>query len=265
MMSKKPELGDIVKVGGKEVEIDNELSRADYLAGRPFLKVANTTKPTTAAPAPVPTVVSKTFKTPLLQSTVMPKKNAEIPTPRHDPKAENALIMPRPEKAPQGKRLVDVVVDPFLSQHLRPHQREGVEFMYSCVMGLKDFEGRGCILADEMGLGKTLQTIALVWTLLKQNPIYMDKPVIKKALIVCPVTLINNWKKEFRKWLGNERIGVFVCDSNADLRDFIRGKTYPVAIIGYEKLQKVHGELKKANIDIVIADEGMEFPRYMEM
>jgi DNA repair and recombination protein RAD54B len=54
---------------------------------------------------------------------------------------------------------VDVVVDPYIVQHLRPHQREGVEFLYQCVMGMKPFEGRGAILADEMGLGKTLQTM----------------------------------------------------------------------------------------------------------
>lgn len=34
-------------------------------------------------------------------------------------------------------------------------QREGVKFMYKCVMGLKDYKGQGCILADDMGLGKT--------------------------------------------------------------------------------------------------------------
>jgi DNA repair and recombination protein RAD54B len=45
------------------------------------------------------------------------------------------------------------VVDPYLGRHLRPHQREGVAFMYECVMGLKSAEHLGCILADEMGLG----------------------------------------------------------------------------------------------------------------
>ena len=45
------------------------------------------------------------------------------------------------------------VVDPHLGRHLRPHQREGVVFMYECVMGLKSPEHVGCILADEMGLG----------------------------------------------------------------------------------------------------------------
>ena len=47
-----------------------------------------------------------------------------------------------------------VFVPPVLAKWLRPHQREGVSFVYECVMGLKDFNGAGCILADDMGLGK---------------------------------------------------------------------------------------------------------------
>ncbi|WAQ95896.1 RA54B-like protein, partial [Mya arenaria] len=34
-----------------------------------------------------------------------------------------------------GVAVVDVVVDPYLASNLRPHQREGVTFLYSCVMG----------------------------------------------------------------------------------------------------------------------------------
>ncbi len=45
-------------------------------------------------------------------------------------------------------------VPPVLAKWLRPHQREGVQFMYECIMGMKDFNGNGCILADDMGLGK---------------------------------------------------------------------------------------------------------------
>ena len=51
---------------------------------------------------------------------------------------------------------------------LRPHQREGVKFLYDCVTGSKIEGSYGCIMADEMGLGKTLQCISLMWTLLKQ-------------------------------------------------------------------------------------------------
>lgn len=46
----------------------------------------------------------------------------------------------------------DVFVPSVLAKWLRPHQREGVLFMYQCVMGLRNFKGNGCILAD----GKSL-------------------------------------------------------------------------------------------------------------
>ena len=35
-----------------------------------------------------------------------------------------------------GLPVVDVVVDPHLSSHLRPHQREGVRFLYECIISL---------------------------------------------------------------------------------------------------------------------------------
>ena len=262
------------------------ISKEEFLAGRPFLgnveepppslrEIDQTARVTNKAQARHdkiaatqkenlnPTVTSTAatkgaFKTPLLNNTVqLATKNAKDPIPRHNPKAEDALVMRRPRKAPNGKQIVDVVVDPLLTKVLRKHQREGVSFLYECVMGMKDYDGEGAILADEMGLGKTLQTIALLWTLLKQNPIYEQAPVIKKALIVCPVTLIHNWKKEFTKWLGRDRVGVFVVeDKKKRLTDFTKGKSYSVMTIGYETLRLVQSELEGAPIDIVIADEG---------
>jgi DNA repair and recombination protein RAD54B len=296
-MFKEPLLpGSTLIIGGKDVEVDSIISKADFLAGKPFLKTStkrasssgstqSNSSPAPKAPISLPkgkmplpgpkkeksdieipaksfyqksTAMKAHFKNPLLSTTVMPQKKDGAPTPRHDPNAEGALVMKRPGDCPKGKEIVDVVLDPFLGQHLREHQREGIKFLYECVMGMRDFNGQGALLADEMGLGKTLQTIALLWTLLKQNPIHGSDGVIKKALIVCPVTLIVNWKKEFNKWLGNERIGVFVADGNKiKLTDFTHGKSYSVMIIGYEKLRSAQDELKKgAGIDIVVADEG---------
>lgn len=57
------------------------------------------------------------------------------------------LVLWTDEEDPENK--VEVV--PFLACKLRPHQREGVQFLFECVMGLKGFEGNGCILADDMG------------------------------------------------------------------------------------------------------------------
>lgn len=279
--------GDELSVGGREIQIESAISRTDYMAGRPFLsnaakpapqlkhvdnvskvsaksqqksKKLHETQKDPKASLPATQASKAEFKTPFKdKSTVLaPNRASKVPVPRHDPKAENALVMKRPSTVPKGKQVVDVVVDPLLTKSLRAHQRQGVAFLYDCVMGMRGSSGEGAILADEMGLGKTLQTIALLWTLMKQNPIEGEPPVVKKALIVCPVTLINNWRKEIRKWLGNERLGVFVADDkHKRLTDFTKGRAYSIMIIGYEKLRMVQEDLQKgAAIDIVIADEG---------
>lgn len=58
---------------------------------------------------------------------------------------------------PSSLPVVDVVVNPILAQSLRPHQIEGVRFLYEKTMGMlvtPEDENCGAILADEMGLGK---------------------------------------------------------------------------------------------------------------
>lgn len=210
--------------------------------------------PVTASQAP-----RAPFKAPLLPGTAHPpSRQGSIPKPLHEPTAENALVMKRPKSIPKGKQIVDVVVDPLVAKRLRAHQRVGVSFLYECVMGMKDYGGEGAILADEMGLGKTLQTIAVLWTLMKQNPIHGEPPVVKKALVVCPATLVRNWWREFRKWVGKERIGVFMFnDKRSRITDFTKGRSYSVMVVSYEKLRIVQDELQKGHgVDIVIADEG---------
>ena len=32
------------------------------------------------------------------------------------------------------------------------------------------------------------------------------KPVIRKAVVATPATLVKNWQAEIRKWLGDERL-----------------------------------------------------------
>ena len=82
--------------------------------------------------------------------------------PRHSPDAHNALVLREPSSNhnllhnPKNRPVVPVVVDPFISSQLRPHQREGVAFLYESVCGMKDYDGSGAILADEMGLGKVI-------------------------------------------------------------------------------------------------------------
>lgn len=108
---------------------------------------------------------------------------------------------------PEGAKGAPIMVDPMLTKWLRPHQREGVQFMFECVAGLRQ-EGRyGCILAgvgwwgacaaphawstDDMGLGKTLQGITLLWTLLQHgHELLGAAPLAKRVIIVCPTSLV---------------------------------------------------------------------------
>ncbi|KAJ3339895.1 DNA repair and recombination protein rad54b [Gonapodya sp. JEL0774] len=208
------------------------------------------------------------FKTPVVggahhkEDGILAQKERMAPRPRHNPDAENALVMLRPSSAhallhnPRHLPVVAVVIDPVLSTHLRPHQREGVKFLYECVAGLRDFDGRGAILADEMGLGKTIQAITLIWTVLKQSPYYGEGGLCKRALVVCPASLVQNWHKEFKKWLGDERIRVFAVDAKSALRDFLVGKVYQVMVVGYERLRLIADELGEGVFDLIVCDEG---------
>ena len=131
-----------------------------------------------------------------------------------------------------------MVVDPYLGQQLRPHQRAGVLFLYSRLLGFAKVKGltgaeqtvQGAILADEMGLGKTLQTVAIVWTLLKQSPI-AGSLIARKVVVVAPSSLLKNWEKEFRKWLGNERITIHVADTGDKVAQFRSYGSAPVLLL----------------------------------
>ena len=273
--------GSTMSMGGKDIEVDAVLSRRSYHARNVASNITpHSTILPTSAPKSRPVKASSAnksesqrsyssstpslsrnsaaFKNPVIESVGLPKLDARQPTPRHDPTAKGALVMTRPRTAPKGKRIVDVVVDPLLVRNLRQHQRDGVKFLYECIMGMRSMNGQGCLLCDEMGLGKTFQIIALLWTVLKQSPIEGDAPIIKKAMIVCPVTLIRNWRREIRQWLGLDKLGVFVFDEKSQrISDFTRSKVYNVMIIGYEKVRAVSDDLKRADcIDIIIADEG---------
>lgn len=105
-----------------------------------------------------------------------------------------------------------VVIDPKLAKILRPHQIEGVKFMYKCCTSQIVPKAFGCIMADEMGLGKTLQCIALLWTMLKQSPQGSQKTTISKCVIVCPSSLVKNWANELDKWLGKGTVSPLSID-----------------------------------------------------
>ncbi|XP_078157888.1 DNA repair/recombination protein [Carex rostrata] len=154
-----------------------------------------------------------------------------------------------------------IVVDPLLVRYLRPHQREGVQFMFDCVSGLSGAEGiSGCILADDMGLGKTLQSITLLYTLLRQG--FDGKPIVKRVLIVTPTSLVSNWESEINKWLGVRVLLLALCESTrADVLSGIDSFLKPcsrfqVLIISYETFRMHSAKFERPDsCDLLICDE----------
>jgi SNF2 family DNA or RNA helicase len=103
------------------------------------------------------------------------------------------------------------------------------------------------ILADDMGLGKTLQAICAIAQ-------YRQK---KKglALIVCPTSLLYNWKEEFGKF--DPELNILVIDDIPTARKrLIEGmKKYDVVITSYTLLQKDIEHYKQTHFGYVILDE----------
>ncbi|CAI9624054.1 unnamed protein product, partial [Staurois parvus] len=250
------EEGQTLMIGGKEIEVMGPIAEEDYTTGRCFHSAV-----VSPSQVPLDSLNLKPFINPKNIGKETISKDLQTCKPRHDPSAPGSIVMPRPSEHLQrmfsksSLPLVDVVVDPYVAVHLRPHQKEGILFLYECLMGMRVSGQYGAILADEMGLGKTLQCIVLIWTLLRQGP-FGGKPIIKRALIVTPGSLVKNWRKEFQKWLGTERMRVFSVDQDHKVEEFINSPLYPVLIISYEMLLRSMDQIQSLGFDLIICDEG---------
>lgn len=256
----------VFNLGSVEIEVMEEINDPNYIqkikgSRKPTEPISKTNIKTAPNMKPIPTlrkpvILNTQFKkvSPINEPQLKAKKGDAL----YDSSAPDAIVMKK-----KSSNEVDVVIDPFLAKSLRSHQIKGVKFLYECVMGLRDFDGNGALLADDMGLGKTLQTITLIWTLLKQSPNGFDSPIASKVLIACPVTLVGNWKKEFKKWLPLNRLGILTLHPKStglkdkqDVNNFANTRVYQVLIMGYEKILNMKEELKKTQFDLLICDEG---------
>ncbi len=255
-----------ISIGPYDVEIVSKIKSDEYTSGRIFMNSigqstlsGNNSKSSSISTSMSSSSVKKIFKFP--GGTSSNPKKTKVPKDYkalHDPNAPKALILDHgiPNKC------CPIVVAPFLCDWLRPHQRDGVQFLFNCVTGKANFNGNGCILADEMGLGKTLQSIALVWTLLKQGPKGPSNSYCKRVLIVTPSSLVENWGQEFKKWLNVARCNPLVINKAGKeaeilINDFTNGssKVRPVLIVSYEMTCKYINIIRQANVGLVICDE----------
>ena len=160
-----------------------------------------------------------------------------------------------------------VPVPKVVCQFLRPHQREGVQFLYDCLSGKVEYADKvqrfGAILADDMGLGKTLQTLTFIYALLQAKQAH-------RILVACPCSLVGNWANEFDKWINSkvaskrERVevraiteGVKVLTERAIDQFLSPTKPFDVLILSYDSLRINVDRFPKniKMIDVLVADE----------
>ncbi|GIP37639.1 helicase SNF [Paenibacillus sp. J31TS4] len=132
---------------------------------------------------------------------------------------------------------------------LRDYQKEGYQWMKTLA-----HYGFGGILADEMGLGKTVQAIAFLQSVL---------PDIRRtgepALIVCPSSLLYNWRNELRRFAPEIRTVIADGDRPDRHRLLAAGSGADVVITSYPLL-RMDEELYAAQpFHTLLLDEAQAF------
>jgi len=108
------------------------------------------------------------------------------------------------------------------------YQRAGVQYA---------LDAKRCFIADDMGLGKTIQSIATV-----------EAAGAYPVAVICPPSLVLNWKAEYAKWLPDKTVAVVT-----DRKSFPEPGTYDVVVLGWSNI--VHWVEQVKGHQALIADE----------
>ncbi|KAI1331715.1 P-loop containing nucleoside triphosphate hydrolase protein [Xylariaceae sp. FL0255] len=147
-----------------------------------------------------------------------------------------------------------------VAQYLRDYQVKGVSFLYDLFL-----RQTGGILGDDMGLGKTVQVAAFLTVAFGKTGDSRDAKRMRKyrrakndwyprVLIVCPGSLIYNWKNELERW------GWWVADlyhgtKRNDVLDAAKSGRLEVMITTYNTYKNSANDINIIPWDVVIADE----------
>jgi len=111
---------------------------------------------------------------------------------------------------------------------------------------LKGFRGRA-LLADEVGLGKTIEALMA----LKE---YIQRGMVKSALILTPTPLVSQWQEELRSKFDLEFPSTNDPDYRTEQADFWK-KPFVLASINIAKSKRNFPFVTEREYDMVIVDE----------
>lgn len=134
-----------------------------------------------------------------------------------------------------------------INAKLYPYQVDGYNWMRFMLS-----EGCGCILGDEMGLGKTLQAISII-----NHQIAVGN---KRNLVVCPVSLLENWKRECGKFAPS--IDVYIHHGSKRTGYYKELLEHDLVVISYNTVVSDLGMLKMVLWDTVILDEAQNIKNF---
>lgn len=147
-----------------------------------------------------------------------------------------------------------------IAQWLRDYQVEGTAFLHRLFV-----YQTGGILGDDMGLGKTVQVIAFLTAAFGKTGDERDWKRLRKVrragagwyprvLVVCPGTLIENWKGEFNRW-GWWHVDVFHGDAKEGALQSAKSGRIEIMITTYTTYRMNKDDINMVEWDCVVADE----------
>ncbi|KAB5554551.1 P-loop containing nucleoside triphosphate hydrolase protein [Coniochaeta sp. 2T2.1] len=147
-----------------------------------------------------------------------------------------------------------------IAQYLRDYQIDGAKFLHQLFVYQK-----GGILGDDMGLGKTIQVIAFLTAAFGKTGDERDAKRMRKMrragdhwypriLIVCPGSLIQNWKNELNRW-GWWHADLFHGPTKDDVLQTAKAGRLEVMITTYVTYKNHRVGVNSIQWDAVVADE----------
>jgi superfamily II DNA or RNA helicase len=136
-------------------------------------------------------------------------------------------------------RLEAAPIPPGFDEILRTYQRLGAAWLWHLHRS-----GLGGILADEMGLGKTLQALALLCAV---------QSLGGTSLVVCPASLVENWRRESARFAPHLR--VFVHRGESRLGGPAELANWDLVITSYGTLARDRELLAPVEFACVVGDE----------
>lgn len=138
-----------------------------------------------------------------------------------------------------------------LSQTLREYQKTGFRWLNTLA-----HLGFGGILADDMGLGKTLQMIAYLLYRKQTDAVHLPH------LIICPASLVYNWKRELNRFAPELKVNVIT--GNAAQRESLitNDKNSNVWITSYDMIKRDLRLYADCHFDTEVIDEAQNIKNH---